>query len=240
MIISCPSCNKRYNISPDVLSEKSKQKVRCTECKTIWSLALEMEEEIKSLLHSLEPKSLPFSETSKTPPPLNQPPPEKAGFLNRYKIDWVILFIALIFLGIFIYKEKEYLFDKLPPKSILFHKEAVVSAHSKDSLIIQRVNYVFKKQDNHSHLTVSGEILNTTDNIQPLPPIIIAVTKDEKQLTKPGVPVSPLKETRWRHPLSSNQILPGQKVYFETTCGEELDCIEKINVGFIESKPTIN
>ena len=132
MIVSCPSCYKKYTISSDVLTEKKKQRVRCLDCKTIWTLeSTPSEEKVHGLVEqepSLKKPLLQSQEKNESS--------KKNNFLHRYKLDWILLIISLVLLGVFIYTEKDYFISKLPPKTIMFHKQASLIFSPEKSILL--------------------------------------------------------------------------------------------------------
>jgi predicted Zn finger-like uncharacterized protein len=231
VIISCPSCQKQYTVTDDVLAGKVSQKVRCVDCLHIWTLSLLTPEE-SSLLHST-PHQPESGESHHIRVPFVKVPheEEKKTAVHRYKLDWILLLGGAGLLGFFVYEERDYLIRQLPPKSVIFHREASISTPNGAPLIIQSIKYTFANGDNARRVTVTGEIMNTTNEIQNIPPLVVSVTKKrDGQLVGSAAPSA--SDSTWTYPLPADKILPGEKIRFETTSEESVDAIENVVVRF--------
>lgn len=214
VIISCPSCQKQYNLSDDLMT-KDQHKVRCIDCKHVW----------------IYKKNTPNPESTDEEDALNKSDSEikrdsaPKTIVQRYKLDWVLLAISLVLLLLFGYKEHEYLLRKLPPKSWFFHRDGIISVKPNQALLIQQVNYTIKKEDMKSQVVVTGEVYNPTKEVVKLPGLLISVSPPQVEAEKNQ------KITSWHHPFPIDQILPGERVTFEAASTENnLDAVDTIDI----------
>ncbi len=110
MLITCPSCSKRYNVSDEKLT--GGRMLRCVGCGNVWwepgILNLTQEEEEKET-------SVALSKTQSSSMP--SPEPSRTFFqklLYNYHIDWILLGLAMILVIIVLWSERGTVIDRLP------------------------------------------------------------------------------------------------------------------------------
>lgn len=214
VIISCPSCQKQYNLSDDLI-KKEQHKVRCIDCKHVWVYVKKI-----TNLESVDNENT----LKKTNQNIKKDLADKT-IVQRYRLDWILLTISLVLLLLFGYREHEYLFKKMPPKSWFFHREGLISVKPNQALLIQQVDYSIKKRDLKPQVIVTGEVYNPTKEILNLPGLLISVSPSEAETQKNPTPTS------WHHNFPIDKILPGERVAFEAVSAQDnIQAIEKIDI----------
>ncbi len=126
-----------------------------------------------------------------------------------YIIKWTCFWFA-VFVSIFsLFFAKEAVL-KIWPSSVVFYEKIGMVPANKKAFVIQKVSNFFVHKDGKLYMGLRGEIINVSDEVQPLAGITISLKNDEK------VPDGTEYKKIWTHDLNCKKFLPNQKVAFET------------------------
>ena len=233
MIITCPSCDKKYLVEDKILMEKGRQ-VRCGECGTHWQQA-------PTAPVLLDPQEMGVTEVDQAPPPNANPALNKIektlaeekprglkAFINNYYLDWIVILFALGVVLFVTYRERGTIFEPAPSfKKIINPRIGGNPGMFQPGLIIQGINYSVAHQGNAPHLVVSGELVNVSAQTVPVPPLTITVSGKHNAQD----PMS--KSHSWQHINADDRLLPGGRTPFRsTTVHPGWANIEKVDVSY--------
>ena len=94
----CPECRQEYVVSGEVFNAPE-IRLKCAKCSHVW---------LQSTLESdfVQPES----------------DGSFFGFITRYRIDWGLLALSLVFLAYAVYEERFFIIHKTPNVESFFHK----------------------------------------------------------------------------------------------------------------------
>lgn len=233
MIITCPSCTKKYLLEAATFPETGRQ-VRCGECATVWwQEALEIltldpqkegvvENAKKS--HSLNPRINNYDRSFEEE---EQPRGIKA-FIHRFYLDWIIIILAFVIIAYVLYQERATLFEHAPSlKQALNTKMKGKQSTSTPGFTVQNLNYDATHHNNVPHLAITGELVNISAKTIPVPSLVITISG------KNGGQDMPTKSHKWNHANKNEQLLPGGRLVFQSlTPHPGWSTIDKIDVSY--------
>lgn len=209
MIVVCQKCTKRYHLEPVSLGEKGR-KVRCASCGHIW-------------FQEAEPVSPAFSLEEK---PLT-PTPSEPSFFHRFarlfiKILLVFCLMGAGLLAFSLLGVKQWISRHVPQLELLFGMGDMSATEAQNGLEIRQIHvdpvgglwggaHEDGKKPSHYSFMIKGQVVNTSSQLQILPPLKIQL-KGKCPSPQKG-PDCILEE--WTHALSKTQILPGEVIQFE-------------------------
>lgn len=209
MIIVCQRCTQRYHLDPISLGEKGR-KVRCASCGEVWF------QESTMLPQDLSLEDKPLLPSAEAP-----------SFVRRFsRLFLKILFVfGLLFGGFFAFSAlgiKQWLIGQVPQLEQLFGMMESSAQGAQNGLEVRQVSIEpvgglwqgtgddGKKLNDHAFM-IKGNVVNTSSQAQPLPPLKIQL--QGKCAPPDKGPDCVLQE--WTHALSQSQILPGEVIQFE-------------------------
>lgn len=233
MIITCPSCEKKYVVDASIMPEKGQQ-VRCGECGNMWW------QNMPDVM-VLDPKKTGIVERDPIPhninPALNKL--EKTmhdedrlrgfrAFIHNYYLDWLIIIFALAIVVFITYRERGSFFDQGPSfKRAINPRTGGNPGVPGPGLIVQGINYDATHHNNVPHLIVTGELVNVSSKPIPIPALTITISgKNNGQEAAP-------KSHTWQHGNKTEQLHPGGRLPFQTiTTHPGWATIDKIDVSY--------
>ena len=216
MIITCPTCSKRYMLDDNLLPREGRQ-VRCVACQHIW-LQAPLEETFPIL--SLQEAGDIFIEP-------------RASFDK--KGSWKFWFFSLSFflLGIcFLSFGREHVITYWPQAEKIYNLIGLRINHPGADLSIFNTSSLLHMEGSDEILQISGDIINNSAQVRQIPPLKVKLLGDsshpncKEQLGKECVLDS------WYHRLSENSLLPGEKIHFETEAHPKVSGTQRISVEF--------
>ncbi|MCE3230918.1 MAG: hypothetical protein K0R76_642 [Alphaproteobacteria bacterium] len=238
MIVTCPSCHKKYLIENNQMPEKGRQ-VRCGECGNTW-----WQETLDVMV--LDPRKEGITEKDRIPhnisPGLNKlektmddedKPRGLKAFIHNYYLDWLVIVFALVIVLFVTYRERGTIFDQAPSfKRVINPRIGGNPGAPGPGLSVQGINYDAIHHNNTPHLMVTGEIVNVSAKSMPVPPLTITVCgKNNGQEMQP-------KSHTWYHSNKTEQLLPGGRISFQSlTTHPGWSTIEKIDVHECNEAP---
>jgi len=209
MIITCPSCSKRYMLDGDRIPPEGRQ-VRCASCQHVWRYLPEEETASRPLPFL----GFPPSETTVTPPPFVKK--------RRPWIKWGILCLTGSVLAFFIFCRHTVV--TLWPQAQKGYALIGLSARLPgEGLTITNPLSLIHRQGTAEMVVVAGDIRNTSPHVQTVPPLKITLT------ATPGA-ASPLDH--WEHRLAENSLLPGETLHFETAPRPKVEGAHHVSIAF--------
>lgn len=173
MIIKCPKCQTEFDVDDSLLSHK-KTKFQCAECAFVWSLDLEDKKdnsfdidtnEKKKLLYGLGVEEKSIDKNVRWYHKLFYPKNVFVFFLG------LILFFIIFMLFNFIYN---YSFSSSNQSQSIFDKKEQQIDTSK--LYIELVTpLTLVREGGNDYIIIRGFIYNPTQNILPIPKLIISI-----------------------------------------------------------------
>lgn len=211
MILTCPSCQKRYTVDADSLGKEGRA-VKCNSCDHTWV--------------QLPPKDVTRN-TVKDAPIANEPPstfqkPPKKPKKNTGRAWLIYFFIVFItFINFFVFRAE--LIAMWPPL-IQVYKRLGIRLHKKEppKFSLKKVKCRLLMQDNKRHVTVSGHLQNISNTAVKVPPLHVTIHTPESykdQKNKKGF-------ATWRFNTSTDRLLAGETIPFYSMSPQPIE--EKI------------
>jgi predicted Zn finger-like uncharacterized protein len=208
MIVSCPSCQKRYLVDESAFSEQGSE-VRCGICSTTW-------------VESLKPASIPIS-TIEIDTVLHQSRVKK----KSKAVPGLFLFLTLLTILITsLYMARFPLLKWAPNLKPLFEAVGIHSIHPTDGLSFGELTPLQTKIDGHPALVVKGALSNSALEAREITDITLTVfgsCQDAPWYKRFYYSLGFLSEhdrkcpiLQWKHNLSQSRLLPGETLAFET------------------------
>ena len=234
MIITCPSCQKKYQIDNSTMPEEGRQ-VRCGECGNIWwqeafeTLTLDPRREgiierDRAIPHNINPGLNKLERTIEE----EEKPRGFKAFIHNYYLDWLVIVFALFIVLFVTYRERGTLFDQAPSfKQIINPRIGGNPGAPGPGLMVQGINYDATHHNNIPHLVITGELVNVSSQSVSVPPLTITVSgKNNGQEVKP-------KSHSWQHANKNEQLLPGGRLPFQSLVTHPgWSTIDKIDVSY--------
>lgn len=258
MIITCPSCSKKYQIGLDSF-KGAQRSVRCSGCHHSWTAAkpdspleeLPVNPQTPSVsappkqpanTNPAHPALKPQHQKSpQTPPPQtekeSQPMgPESIGDSQPSSLFAVIRhhnldWLILVIAGIalaFVLFVQRDALTNLAPQISTFDNWKIVS-NDPEILRVEEVNYLITHIEDGSRLVVEGVIYNPSSETQDLPKLKIT-TWDECLDGKGGYRKCMLRS--WNHQLKQTQVPAGSKLSFKAIAPSRGGSIKGAEVTF--------
>jgi len=233
MIITCPSCDKKYLIERGSLPQDGRQ-VRCGECGNVW-----WQEASEPMM--LDPRKEGITERDGLPhtvnPALNKleksiededRPRGLKAFIHNYYLGGIVIILALVVVLFVTYRERGTIFDQAPTfKHLINPRIGGNPGAPTNGLIVQGISYDAMHHNNIPHLVISGELINVSTQTVPVPPLTITLSgKNNGQNVQP-------KSHSWQHANKTEQLLPGGRLPFQSVITHPgWSTIEKIDVSY--------
>lgn len=235
MIVCCPGCQKRYDISVQIKDQKESYKLRCMHCGTQWRI------------------SRPAKKLAQTPSPLSSdlrkiPPLPKVyshwhDFVKRYSLDWILILGASTLAILVMIYEGHGL-----PSWLHFPFAAQSSVRIRSELKIENVEFSTVEQNGHLKLVVRGEIVNQASEEVLCPDIDIVVwgecaakEADTNEAAESTLPKSPerCRLLPWIHQMLEQPLQPGERRSFESISPVQIEGanIKEVEVTWYSPQP---
>jgi predicted Zn finger-like uncharacterized protein len=233
MIITCPSCEKKYFVEDNTLSSKGRQ-IRCGECSHTWwqepvdVMTLHPQrdgiQERNYIYTNANPALRNIEKATEQP----EKPRGLKAFLHNYYLDWLVIVFALVIVLYVTYRERGTFFDQAPTfRHNINPRIGGNPGAPGPGLVIQGINYDVAHHNNTPHLIVSGELVNISGQTVPVPPLTITV------LGKNNGQDMPPKSHQWQHTNVNERLLPGGRLPFQSiTTHPGWSNIDKIDVSY--------
>jgi len=209
MIVTCSNCSKRYMLD-DILLPKEGRQVRCVSCQHVWRLMPEM------------------SSFSSPPPFLELPHTDvnETHFSKKQSrwIWWVLFFAFLLSLlsGLIFGRNK--IVSYWPESERIYALLGLQASLPGTGLAISNATSLINQDGPTEMIVVMGDILNSSPQVRPIPPLKIKLVRDNKE--------AQVVLDYWEHRLSENSLLPGEQIHFETAPRPKIEGAEYVVVDF--------
>jgi len=172
MILTCPSCDTRYQVDEAKFPPQGRQ-VRCAKCGHIWhqagpapapepELVIKAEEEP---VHPAEPS--PSRTRAFAPAAVTEPEPTPRGAMVAVVAGWVGLILVILAIGYSLVRYRQEISMIWPQSAGVYASLGLkVNAHGID---FARVDYRRENEDGQLVLAVTGNIVNSGSRELPVP-----------------------------------------------------------------------
>lgn len=221
MIVSCPGCHKRYDISAQVKEQKESYKLKCMHCGKQWRIS-QTPKKVKQSSPSLflEPRKIP---------PLPKVYSHWHDFIKRYSLDWILILGASTLAVLVMAYEGQEL-----PKWLRLPFASQVSVNIPSELKIENVEFTILEQKNTFKFVVKGEIVNHSSEEILCPDLNVTASGEYRSLDKASAegkeagPQSPPEPRRleWVHQMLEQPLRPGERRPFESISPEQMEGLD--------------
>lgn len=215
MIVTCPSCSKRYMLDEALLPQLGRQ-VRCVACQHTW--LQKPEEKLSSTFQS------PLFVGEK--PPLQNPRPTKKSITG---FGWMLLILLAMSVAFLVVIKRNQVIGIYPESKKFFKLLGLQVNPPGTGLSIVNASPLLEYENGGENIRVAGDLINTTDNVHSIPPLKIKLEGDP---TSPDCQGKDCVLGSWEHHLSENSLLPGEKIHFETTPHPKIEGTHHISIEF--------
>lgn len=211
MILTCEKCNKRYLVKDEDVGPEGR-KVRCVACDHTW---------IQTPIESMMPLKIDPAEVLAHPPAANESSPA------RFSVGWIVFFLAIILFAGAGYFGRHMIVSTWPSTAVLYEAFNLNVVLPGQGLKVENVQPNHIEENGKTSLIVRGEVVNTSQVVQVIPPIHI-------QLMGPchDDPANQCVMKEWQHAFSESRLLPGERIAFETEPQETPAEAKNIRVQF--------
>jgi predicted Zn finger-like uncharacterized protein len=225
MIVSCNACLNRYLIDESLIGPQGRA-VRCAACGNSWiqfpqvvevkSASLEEEHHLHHSHHSRQSYSKPI-------------------------LTVFIVIFLMIGLGFGVYWMRHTLVKTWPVVGNAFEKLGILKEDPATGLLFENIVPLRTQEKTRSLLVLKGEIVNTTKEVRSLSNLTILIQGDcsdvgffQRLLSKFVYRLAGDRciIDKWRHTLTQNRLLPGERLGFETAPHPIRDSASEIIVEF--------
>ncbi len=207
MIITCPSCLRRYMIDETTFDEKGRM-VRCSMCGHTWHQ--------QKIIQELTPAHQEKDAATANSKNMLVPRPE-----HPYRLNWLIYFtVVATLLSVFIIGHATFI-SLWPPVEKVYKVIGLPYFDTKSHLKIENVETRVIKENTKKQIIISGVLHNTSSESIAIPPLRVLFIGPCSQGNFQKVKkVSSFKDSCYlekRHfQASENRLLPNEKIHFET------------------------
>jgi len=218
MIVTCPSCAKRYMLD-DALLPKEGRQVRCITCLHIWHQNREI---------SSYQTNLPFIGFNEDV--VLSIKSSRSGSSRKF---W-FLFLGLFFISVsFLILGRNAIVPIIPSIERYYDLLGLPVNIVGSGLMISNATSHIHQEGPLEMIVFSGDLVNTSSRVRPIPPLKIMVvgegTKD-KCLDVHKDKGCVLEA--WDHRLSERSLLPGEQIHFETAPRPKIEGTSHISIEF--------
>ncbi|MDR0406940.1 MAG: zinc-ribbon and DUF3426 domain-containing protein [Holosporales bacterium] len=213
MIITCPSCARRYSVSLESLGEG--KIVRCSVCLKTWFQPAVAPD----ILNAFAPEK-PIAQQAK----------------KTHSLRWSIGIAVILFILAFVGMARHQIVSQFPALALVCRALNIPMEIVGEGLEIRAVTSSMKRTNQGLSIILSGEIVNVTDQPRMLPSLKIALTPIKKETgaieTLKKVLHLKGKSISWTHKLSQNKLLSNERILFETEAHPISEGEFRIDVNF--------
>ena len=222
MIITCPSCQKRYVVADELLKETGRQ-VQCISCAYLWNF---------------QPSNIAIN-TKKTSEETNKKLQKKMPRLWKILLTSALL-VSVIIASLFFYKNR--IMNKFPETARIYSKLGIFPL-TKSPITLTELNYIVTEDPRGPKTTLTGSMINTSDRSHKIKhlKVLIKGKCDKASLMNRVVNYYILKGNEdtcrlasWVYEPSSTEIATGEKINFETYSHETFKGMKSLYVAVIE------
>lgn len=195
MIVTCEKCNKRYLVKDEEIGTEGR-KVRCVSCDHTW---------IQAAVETLIPLKIDPQDIPDHPKAIN----ESAS--SRLPKSWVFFCLSILVLFGTLYFGRHMIISNWSYVAPLYEALGFEVVIPGKGLKVENVQPQHMEEEGKTSLVVKGEVVNTSEVAQVIPPIhiqLMGVCKDDSSK------MCVVKE--WQHAFSESRLLPGERIQFET------------------------
>lgn len=232
MILTCPSCQKRYMIESREIGSKGRL-VRCVACRHTWHQ--EIDEEM-SALADLTTDFFPEKESVVT--------------AKSHPTIWLFITVGLILLLGALLMARNSIVSYWPSSEKLFSKIGLTISNPAEGLQLENISPVQFAQGTDAMIVLKGDLVNTSSLIRTIPTLHIVVKGDcsgapfmsQMKMHLKQTFAKMLKSTaasdglctleNWDYNLSESRLFPSERLSFETTPRPMIEGAKDITVEF--------
>jgi predicted Zn finger-like uncharacterized protein len=191
MIVTCPSCAKRYMLD-DVLLPKEGRQVRCVACLQVW-------------------RQLPDTSSSLTSPPFLEFPNMESSetrHFSKKRSRWIGLTTCLaIFLSLIsgLVLGRNLIVSLWPASKQGYALVGLPIVLPGAGLSLSNITAHLHQEGATEMILIMGDVGNLAEQARPIPPLKIKLVGEANHV-----------QDHWEHRLSERELLPGEHIHFET------------------------
>lgn len=224
MIITCPSCSKRYLVEDNAI-EKSGRQVQCVACNNSWHFTPSPEVKDLNQVH-LDLIGVKSS---------------THGVSDGINLGWLLLFITIFVLGLGAFVARQPIMQFWPTSHILYQAIGLGPTPSQEGLRFNNLRPMIEPTDKGQRLLLTGTIINEGEDVREIESLHIIVKGDCDQaswweriyntyILRHGDDQCRLE--KWSYEPSESKIYPGEHVAFETSSSHFFQGAKSIQVQF--------
>ncbi len=217
MIVICPNCLKRYMLDDSLLPKEGRQ-VRCLACHHVWHQA---------------PDAQPLMSGSPLRGMMDMA--VGTGLSSERKSKWLV-WIVLLAIVLSLFSSLTFGRDfvvKLWPRSEKFYNLIGLQVSPLGAkLSIANATSMIHKDGSIDMVQVAGDVINTSDRVQPIPPLKIKLMGEAFHPNCLDKHTEGCVLDYWEYRLSESFLLPGEQIHFETEPRPKVGGTQHISVEF--------
>ena len=216
MIVSCPECNKRYQVESGLIPDPGRQ-VRCASCGHVWLQQSDVVERI-----SQNPRVQGLKNVTANAKTTHQ------RKIWKPLLGWGSFGIAAIALIGFILLNQSTFTTYFPQSKKIYSMLGVSSPILGEGLAITDTKIT---ETSEGHFIVKGNVLNISDQVRELTPLHIKALGPDNACKNPDEQRNCVMKL-WQLTLDHQSLLPGEQVPFESSPYPLIKGAESVGVSF--------
>lgn len=224
MIITCPSCSKRYLVDDQAIDSKGRS-VQCVSCDHKWFFKPnEASKELEQVHLDL------MGATTENDPK------------KRVSLSWLLSLMVVVSLILGVILAKSHIMSLWPITTKAYKAIGLGPETSLEGLVFESLTPLMEKTaDGQTKLMLSGTVANTGTTVQNMTALTVVIKGDcgkatfwerlvTKTIKRKGGNQCRLES--WKYIPTESKIYPGEKVSFETKAPKEIDGAKSIQIQF--------
>ena len=224
MIITCPTCSKRYLVEDNSIDKTGRQ-VQCVSCDNSW-----------------------FFKPTPGAKELDQVHLDLIGVktssqdgANSINLGWLLLFITVFVLGIGAFVARQPIMQFWPTSHVFYQTVGLGPSPSQEGLQFENLRPMIEPTEQGQRLLLTGTIINEGNDVREVDTLNITVKGDCDHATWWERTINTYikrnasdqcRLEKWTYEPSESKIYPGERVAFETASSKLLHGAKSIQVKF--------
>jgi predicted Zn finger-like uncharacterized protein len=223
MILVCPLCQTRYLVAAHLFAAGARQ-VRCARCKHGWKAETPKEIDVVA---AAPPEPIPPPEQASPIPAGSNLPALAPGGLSRffYKTERVALAAFVVLVLAFLIFDRQSIARRWAFMETAYNAVGLTIYYPGDGLEFDQVRSELKYDSGITKLILNGNVKNTTQNNQKVPPITAQALGPDGRVIQ-----------SWQIDAPTATLAPGDEAPFSSSLNAPKGTVVNVNLNFAEMK----
>lgn len=216
MIVSCPECNKRYQVESSLIPDQGRP-VRCASCGHVWLQQSDVVEQISQNPRVQGLKNVTANAKA-----------TKQSSIMKPLLGWGSFGVTVIALLGFILLNQSHLTAYFPQSKKIYSLLGISYPTLGEGLAITDAKII---ETSEGHFVVKGNLVNISDQVRELTPLQVKALGPDDTCKHPDENNNCVIK-HWQLTLDHQSLLPGEQVPFESSPYPFIKGAESVGVSF--------